>query len=95
MQPEMLFRTKDNQERVDLAALDPNSKKMRNIRGGEISMIFQDPMTSLNPYLTVERQLTEVLEIHKNHTRKGQIILDRYHQRFPFWRARGLQGNVG
>ena len=33
-------------------------------------MIFQDPMTSLNPYLTVERQMTEVLELHKGMTRK-------------------------
>jgi oligopeptide transport system ATP-binding protein len=33
-------------------------------------MIFQDPMTSLNPYLTVERQMTEVLELHKSMTRK-------------------------
>ena len=33
-------------------------------------MIFQDPMTSLNPYLTVERQMTEVLEFHKGMSRK-------------------------
>ena len=34
-------------------------------------MIFQDPMTSLNPYLTIERQMTEVLELHKNMTRRA------------------------
>ncbi|MDQ3553289.1 MAG: ABC transporter ATP-binding protein [Chloroflexota bacterium] len=39
---------------------------MRRIRGEEIAMIFQDPMSSLNPVLTVERQLTEVLEVHRN-----------------------------
>ena len=44
---------------------------MRRIRGGKISMIFQEPMTSLNPVLTVERQLTETLELHKGMSRKG------------------------
>ncbi len=47
----------------DLLALP--EREMRAIRGNEIAMIFQDPMTSLNPLLTVGRQLTEVLEIHK------------------------------
>jgi len=43
---------------------------MRAIRGKRISMIFQDPMTSLNPYLRVSRQLTEVLEQHERVTRQ-------------------------
>jgi len=38
---------------------------MRHIRGAKISMVFQEPMTSLNPVLTVERQLTETLQLHK------------------------------
>jgi len=38
--------------------------KIRTIRGAKIGMIFQDPMTSLNPVLTIGRQLTESLEIH-------------------------------
>ncbi len=38
--------------------------KMRLIRGAKISMIFQDPMTSLNPVVTVEKQIQEVLDIH-------------------------------
>ena len=38
--------------------------QMRNIRGAKISMVFQEPMTSLNPVLTVERQLTETLQLH-------------------------------
>jgi oligopeptide transport system ATP-binding protein len=45
-------------------------KELNGIRGDRLSMIFQDPMTSLNPYLTVERQMTEVLELHKGMTRK-------------------------
>src|SRR3990167_9073634 len=38
---------------------------LNRIRGNRVAMIFQDPMTSLNPYITVERQMTEVLEFHK------------------------------
>ena len=37
---------------------------MRNVRGAKMSMVFQEPMTSLNPVLTVERQLTETLQLH-------------------------------
>ena len=43
---------------------------LNKIRGNRIAMIFQDPMTSLNPYLTVERQMTEVLEFHRGMSRK-------------------------
>ena len=42
---------------------------LNKIRGNRVAMIFQDPMTSLNPYLTVERQMTEVLEWHQGLTR--------------------------
>jgi oligopeptide transport system ATP-binding protein len=50
----------------DLLSLAPQA--LNKIRGNRVAMIFQDPMTSLNPYLTVERQMTEVLEFHKNMT---------------------------
>ncbi|HEY2992739.1 MAG TPA: ABC transporter ATP-binding protein [Methylomirabilota bacterium] len=46
----------------DLLAL--NEEEMRHVRGREIGMVFQEPMTSLNPVLTIGRQLTEGLEIH-------------------------------
>src|SRR3712207_2458417 len=39
--------------------------RLRDIRGRDIAMVFQDPMTSLNPVLTVGRQLVEVLERHE------------------------------
>ena len=44
-------------------------EEMRKVRGREIGMIFQEPMTSLNPVLTVGRQLTEPLEIHLGMTK--------------------------
>lgn len=43
----------------------PNSKEMLSVRGSKISMIFQEPMTSLNPVLTVGYQLTEMIRTHK------------------------------
>ncbi len=52
----------------DLARL--KDKELRKIRGNDISMIFQDPMTSLNPLLTVGRQLTEVLEVHRGQSQR-------------------------
>ena len=45
--------------------LAKTEKEMRNIRGKVVSMIFQDPMTSLNPVLSVERQIAEVIEHHE------------------------------
>jgi oligopeptide transport system ATP-binding protein len=44
--------------------------QLEAVRGDRIAMIFQDPMTSLNPYLTVERQMTEVLELHRAMSRR-------------------------
>lgn len=52
--------------------LAKNEAKMRLIRGAKISMIFQDPMTSLNPVLTVERQIAEILEIYTD-MNKAQV----------------------
>ncbi len=48
---------------IDVAV--SNQSQMRGIRGNEIGMIFQEPMTALNPVFTVERQLTEGLIVHK------------------------------
>lgn len=42
-----------------------SAEEMRNVRGAEIGMVFQEPMTSLNPVLTIGRQITEVLEQHR------------------------------
>jgi peptide/nickel transport system ATP-binding protein len=48
--------------------------QMRDIRGDKISMIFQEPMTSLNPVLTIGRQIGEVLELHRHCTKEEARI---------------------
>jgi oligopeptide/dipeptide ABC transporter ATP-binding protein len=53
---------------VDLLKL-PNDK-MRHVRGGEIAMVFQEPMTSLNPVFTIGNQITEAIRLHNNVTKK-------------------------
>jgi oligopeptide transport system ATP-binding protein len=55
---EILFKGRD------LRRLD--AEGMRRVRGKEIAMVFQEPMTSLNPVLTIGRQMTETLEAHMN-----------------------------
>jgi oligopeptide transport system ATP-binding protein len=46
--------------------LDLNDEEMRQIRGHQIAMVFQDPMTAFNPVLTIGRQIAEVLELHEH-----------------------------
>ena len=58
-------------EGVDIAALDPDGRTMREIRGGRISMIFQEPMTSLSPLHTVGDQIGEAVRLHRDVTRSG------------------------
>lgn len=58
---EILYRGKD--------LLKLKKEEMREIRGKEISMIFQDPMTSLNPVLTVGEQIAEAVSAHQKMSR--------------------------
>ena len=44
---------------------------MRAVRGNEIAMIFQEPMTSLNPVLTIGRQIAETLRLHRGLSRRA------------------------
>jgi len=53
-------------EGEDLLQFEANGPEMRSIRGGKIAMIFQEPMTSLNPAMTIARQLSEMMQLHLN-----------------------------
>ena len=55
---------------VDLMGLDEAT--MRTIRGNQISMVFQEPMTSLNPVMTIGRQIGEALILHQNMSQQGR-----------------------
>ena len=51
--------------------LQASEKEMRHIRGNRIAMIFQEPMTSLNPVLNISRQISETLELHRRMDKKA------------------------
>ena len=55
--------------------LDADDRDLRRVRGNDITMVFQEPMTSLNPLHTVERQIGEILELHQN--LKGEAARSR------------------
>ena len=89
----------------DLLALDDND--MRRIRGKDMSMIFQEPMTSLNPVLTIGRQLTEALQLHLEldkaaaEQRAGELLLmvgipegDRRLKDYPHQFSGGMRQRV-
>ncbi len=63
-----LIFNRGDKGKIDVAV--SNQSQMRKIRGNEIGMIFQEPMTALNPVFTVERQLTEGLMVHKGFSKK-------------------------
>ena len=65
-----IFYNRDDKGVLDLAAQDPLGPVMRSIRGNEIAMIFQEPMTSLNPDFTVGDQIVEAVQLHRNISKK-------------------------
>ena len=85
--------------------LKKNERAMRDIRGGQISMIFQDPMTALNPVLTIGEQITEVVRLHGKLSRKDAehravsmlemvgISRDRFHE-YPHQFSGGMKQRV-
>ncbi|MGE8941651.1 ABC transporter ATP-binding protein [Leptospira interrogans] len=66
----ILLNPGDGAPSVDLAALDPNGPEYRALRGTRMSMIFQEPMTSLAPLHTIGNQISEALTIHDPVDRK-------------------------
>jgi peptide/nickel transport system ATP-binding protein len=54
----------DAPDAIDLAQLDPESREMRQIRGGEIGLVFQEPMTSFSPVHTIGNQMIETIRLH-------------------------------
>ena len=63
-----ILLTKSNDEVVNTVGLHKN--ELQKIRGKEVSMIFQEPMTSLNPVFTYGNQVTETILLHKNISKK-------------------------
>lgn len=92
-------------EDQDLLTL--SNRQMERLRGSEISMIFQDPMTSLNPLMTVGDQIAEMYRFHRNAGKneareKAETLLEqvglepaskRFHQ-YPFELSGGMQQRV-
>jgi oligopeptide/dipeptide ABC transporter ATP-binding protein len=68
----LLYRNGHDQV-VDIAELNPRGLVIRSIRGGEIAMVFQEPMTSLNPLYTVGAQIAEVVQLHQKVGRKEAL----------------------
>ncbi len=75
---EILFRQRDGSA-IDLAKLNPKGREIREIRGGEISMIFQEPMSSLSPVHTIGSQIMEAILLHlpvtKQEARKRAVSM--------------------
>jgi peptide/nickel transport system ATP-binding protein len=62
---EVIFHRFSTGETIDLVRLKPRGPEMRNIRGNEIAMIFQEPMTSLTPAYTIGEQIMEAIILHQ------------------------------
>ncbi|MFZ1755755.1 MAG: ABC transporter ATP-binding protein, partial [Caldilineaceae bacterium] len=77
-----LDRGDGSKEVVNMATIDPMGDKARSIRGFEISMVFQEPMTSLSPVHTVGDQIMEAILLHQDVTKEEarQIAIDTLRQ---------------
>ncbi len=94
-------------EVIDLAGLKPHSREIRAIRGGEISMVFQEPLSSLSPVHTVGDQIAEAILLHRSVSRAearqkviellGRVGIPRPEQRldsYPFQLSGGMRQRV-
>jgi peptide/nickel transport system ATP-binding protein len=95
---------RSSQERIDLARLNPKGKEIRRVRGKEIAMIFQEPMSSLSPVHTIGNQIIEAILLHLRVSRKeaaeraitvlGRVGIPRPEQRleaYPFQLSGGMR----
>ena len=64
----MTLYDKDHENPQDIATL--NNTELKKVRGGRISMIFQEPMTSFSPIHTIGNQITEAITLHLDHTKE-------------------------
>jgi oligopeptide/dipeptide ABC transporter ATP-binding protein len=91
-------------ETVDIAKLNPRGQRIREIRGKEIAMIFQEPMTSLSPMYTVGNQIMENIRLHTTKTKEEARVLtiellnrvgipkpDRLIDEYPFRLSGGMR----
>ncbi len=67
---QILFHKDPESDPIDLTQLNPKGAQMRDIRGNDIAMIFQEPMTSLSPVHTVGNQISEAIRLHQNTDKK-------------------------
>lgn len=69
-QGEIIYHSGDERGDIRIDQLDKNSKEMRALRGKDIAMIFQDPMTALNPVYTIGWQISEMIRSHEDVSKK-------------------------
>jgi oligopeptide transport system ATP-binding protein len=79
---QVLFHREGEPEPIDLAGVSPRDDRMRAIRGNEIAMIFQEPMTSLNPVYPIGEQIGEAVRLHQrvSRTRARQRAIEMLEQ---------------
>jgi oligopeptide/dipeptide ABC transporter ATP-binding protein len=73
-----IFYYREPDKPIDIAKLGIHSEEIRNIRGNEIAMIFQEPMTSLNPVYTIGQQIMEAILLHQDvdNAKAREIAID-------------------
>lgn len=96
---EILLHRKDGKPPVDIAKLNPKGGQIRDIRGGEIAMIFQEPMTSLNPLKTIGNQIAETVVLHQDVNyeealARAEEMLHRVHISAPAQRLKDYPHNL-